>query len=523
MHVTDFAEFQRQYMTPKVVPVASASQGGSRQYGGGSNFSGDKYQQGLSASGRSVTLDHCRLRRNARDMYHDSVACRTVIDRMADIVVETGLFLNPTPKASILGITPEQAEEWASDVKPRFHCWFADKRCMRDETMTGYQFQRLLEISQQRDNDCFVRLHYSKDKNLLSPLQLQLIDPDTINGNGYTYTDGYQDYIDGIKRDAAGKEIAYSLISMVDGEYKPISVPAIGGRSGRRLMLHMYNPEYAGQGRGYSRLSHALQGFENLEDYELAEVKKAIIHASITMTTESSTDRAPSSPFEGISHNLPAGPAAYDTAVDPDDTTGCGYSYNQIPEATFERPGVGVFNLQGNEKLVPFKSTAPADSYSTFVKEFFTHLCASLSMPVEVILGKFSDNYSASRASLVLAWRVASIWRAELEADALNPIYLAWLSEEVAAGRISATGWGDPRLRAAWLGCEWIGAPLPSIDPLKEIKAKKEAATIGITDLDREAINHNGSSGTANRARLKKQFGEITLAPWEQQKGGPNG
>lgn len=522
MIVDNWQSFLDKFAKPETrtasTQAPSASSQYTRSYGG--QFGGSKYDGGLSASGRSVSLNHCELRRNARDLYHDSVACRTVVDRIADLVVDNGLILNPTPKAEVLGITAERADAWAQDTRVRYHCWYNDKRCMRDETINGYQLQRLIEIAQQRDNDYFIRLHYSPRRDLLSPLQLQYIDPGAIASDAVTYTDGYQDYMDGIKRDAAGKEVGYNVVTFKDGEYKNVLVPAFGPKSQRRFMLHGFNPEYAGQGRGYPRISHALHDFEKLGDLNLAEVHKAIVHASITMTSESNTDRAPSDPFEGISHNLSAGPSSGDMVeVDAGDGT-IGYGYQSIPEATFDRPGVGVFNLQGNERLVPFKSTAPADSYASFVQHFFTHLCASMSMPVEVIIGKFSDNYSASRASLVLAWRVACIWRAELEADLLGPIYEAWLSEEIAAGRISAPGWGDPRLRAAWLSAEWIGSPLPSIDPLKEIRATQEAIKIGVTTPDRAAQDHNGSYGPANRERNRKQFGELSPAPWEAARNG---
>ena len=94
------------------------------------------------------------------------------------------------------------------------------------------------------------------------------------------------------------------------------------------------------------------------------------------------------------------------------------------PEATMTRPGVGVFSLRNAEDLKPFPETAPAEQYDRFVDAFTSYLAASISMPIEVLLMRFNQNYSASRASLVLFWRVAQIWREELAADFLNPIYV---------------------------------------------------------------------------------------------------
>jgi capsid protein len=139
-----------------------------------------------------------------------------------------------------------------------------------------------------------------------------------------------------------------------------------------------------------------------------------------------------------------------------------------------------------------------------------------MSIPIEVLLMKFNQNYSASRGALVLFWRVAEIWRAELISDFLNPVYKAWLGEEIAAGRIALPGWSDPLMRAAWANNVWWGAPMPNIDPAKEAKASKDYIEIGATDLNRVARNLNGSNGDANRARNKEQIAELTPVPWSK-------
>jgi capsid protein len=89
-----------------------------------------------------------------------------------------------------------------------------------------------------------------------------------------------------------------------------------------------------------------------------------------------------------------------------------------------------------------------------------------------------------------------------------------WLSEEIAAGRISAPGWADPRLRAAWLRHRWTGTSAPVIDPLKSINAAKIAAEIGATTLEDIATEYSGASGKANRAKLAQEFRELPPAPW---------
>ena len=349
-----------------------------------------------------------------------------------------------------------------------------------------------------------------------------MLDPNQIRGDAYTSTYGFQHDNDGIIRDENGKETAYKVwVKDGKGGYKEKQIDAVGKRSGRPMMLHGFQPEYAGQGRGYSRLSHTLQEFENLTDFTSSEVKKAIAQSSLALFNKPSPDNAASNPFEEIQHSI-AGPISSEPTpaeIAAADLDMAEYvKYVPIPEATFTTPGsVGVFNLQEGEVLEPFKSTSPSANYSEFVNSFLSHLSASNSMPIEVLLMKFEQNYSASRGALILFWRIAQIWRAEIAADYLDPVYFAWLSGEIAAGRISCPGWQDVRLRACWLAHNWIGAPMPNIDPAKTAKADKEYVEMGAQTLDRVARNHNGSSGKNNRAKLAREFAELPRAPWAQQ------
>lgn len=492
-------------------------------------YYGQKWLEGLSdSSSRGQVMDHASLRAQARGKFQTSIQARALIERFADTVVDVGLKLEPAPITHLLGITQEFAEDWARDVGARHHMWAMSKGSYRSETMTYYQAQRLAEIFQQRDNDYFVRLFYNKRRDLLNPLQIQFIDADQIEADAHTTTTGLQMHMDGIVRDAAGREIGYKVQRLNEkGEYKAETIPAFGPRSGRRFMLHGFQPDYAGQGRGYSRLAHAIQEFENITDFTLAQIKKAINQSNLTMFVQPSKDNVASNPWANMLRG--AGPVSPSMGANPttppEGQTPIPFEellqYQLMPEAMHSIPGsTAMCNLQQGEKVVPFESTAPAESFDTFVDHFTAHLAASHSMPIEVMLMKFGKNYSASRGALVLFWRIAQIWRMELQADLLDPVYEMWLAEEIAAGRVSAPGWGDPRIRAAWLNSNWWGAPLPIIDPLKAMRSDQGWAEMGAHDLDTVARNLNGSDGAMNRAKFKRQNEELVVARWKEKQEG---
>lgn len=516
--------------------------GGASAYGGygasgfyaGSRSGGAKYPFGLSAAyGGGVYIDHYRMRQNARDAFQDSLDARSIIERMADTVVDKGLMLEPMPNAAVLGLTPEQAEQWATEVEAAFDAWARDKKQHRPGHMTFYQAQRLYEIFQQRDNDMFVRLFYSGRSDLQNPLQYDFLDANQIRGDAHTSSFSISNYGDGIVRNADGSERAYKVWLHDDTEkgrgYKDTEIPRVGPRSKKLFMLHGFNPEYAGQGRGYSRIGFAMQELENITDFSLATIKKAINQSNLVMAMENKM-QDPSNPFEAIQEDNTSalGTSVIDTLAGTTETPVQAETtfptVNPLPEAAFDTPGsTAVLNLEQGDELKLLENKTPAESFKDFIEAFSSRLAAAAGVPIEVVLMKFANNYSASRATLVMFWRIAQIWREEMAADFLNPVYEMWLGEEIAAGRISAPGWQDPRMRAAWLTCTWIGAPMPNIDPQKEAKASKEYLEMGATTQNRVSRNLNGSSAMSNIEKNRKLFPMTPVPPWSKGSAAPSG
>jgi lambda family phage portal protein len=485
---------------------------------------GSKMIRGISGSGQPVTISHYATRMNARKAYQETPQARSIVDRMADSVADTGLRLEATPKASVLGISEEEADEWGRDVEPKFDAYARSKKQNRSETMNLYQHQRLYQIYQHRDNDNFTRLYYSDDPDLLSPLQFEFIDTNQIRGYSFTSTYGINGHDDGIKRDDRGREIEYKIwIRKGIGQFEDVKIPAKSKDGKRRFMLHGYVPEYAGQGRGYSRLAHALQEFQQITDFSMASIQKAINQAMFVAAVKPSTDEDSTDFMEEVRTSVGIGPAASQIGSTPSPSAEAEnvtaeslqpVTCSVVDEYTLRQPGLVVTNLTRGSELKMLENKAPADSFDGFVDAFTSYLAASHSMPLEVLLMKFNQNFSASRAALLLFWRVVQIWRDEMAADFLNPIYEMWLSEEIAAGRINAPGWSDPRLRAAWMSNAWIGSPAPDIDPSKTAKATTENIKNGLITGKRAARNLNGSDHANNMTTLEREFGSRPIAPW---------
>jgi len=520
-------------MKPEVINSSgkySAFHGGSMGSSrGGSD--GSKTPNGISGSGSSITFNHTLLRRNGRVAYHQTPQAKSLVTRMADTVADIGLRWEPMPNALTLGITPEEAEQWAREVKPRFDAWAKSKKQHRSGTMTWYQSQRLYQVFQHRDNDIFSRLFYAGDKDLLNPVQFEFIDPDQIRGDAFTSTRGFQSNNDGIVRDSQGRETAYNVwLRDTKGHYRSETIKAKSS-TGRIFMLHGFMPEYAGQGRGLSRLGNDVEEFQKITDLTLAEIQKAIIQSSIWGFVKPSKDEDAHNILQTLQTRGGAGPAGESFGSTPADTSDTDVpavgleplSCYDIPEATIDRPGVFIANLPKGQSLEMVNNTAPTTGVDRFVDFFTSYLASARSMPIEVLLMKFSSNFSASRGALLLFWRVAQIWRDEMAADYLNPTVEMWLSEEIAAGRVAAPGWTDPRLRAAWLNSMWVGPPAPDIDPGRTAKARKDNLETGVTTTAIEARNYNGSDAESNKATLTREFKDQPVPAWSKGFAGDQG
>lgn len=494
--------------TEKIRPKAVAG-----PYNYGSQSGGGKWFGGLSSSGSPTIIDSSITLQNARSAFHESPQARALVNRPRDLTVDEGLKLEPTPAWEQLGITDDTfKEEWVRDHGQRFDMYMSSKQCHRSEMMTGYQIQRFWSLCDNRDNDQFARFFYSSDRSLVSPLQIEIIDPTQVIGTGWIDSQGLMSWTDGIQRNEKGVEVAYKIRvkKKTSGrwtwEYKDI--PAKGARSGRIFMIHDFEAEYAGQSRGYSKLHFGLQNFENIVDYVSAVVKKAINQNDMVGFIEPGKNAPASNPFEGGQFNI-----VPDVTISDDEENQQFTCFR--PEYTNRVPGSNFIASLGPEEKIKFlQDTAPGPQFDSFITSICTYLSATRGWPLEVILMAFNDNYSASRAALLEAWRSGRIAQADIKAGLMDFWWEMWLSEEIAAGRTSAPGWNDPRLKQAWMKYNLQGPPLPSISPRDDIAAAETELKLSLTTQERLSRSRNGSSAKQNAIENTKQFAESPTAFW---------
>jgi capsid protein len=478
--------------------------------------SGGKTRRGLSVYQKNLILDHYPLRQNNRAAVHDSPQARLILKRQVDVTIGAGLKLDPTPVYKILGMTPEQSEKWADDVKEKFHLWAKSKNSDATGINTFYQNQRFYAWQYGRDGDIFVRFSYSKDKSLINPLQISFIDPNQIAGDEITFSQGPVTQDDGIKKDKNGKEIEAKVWindPQKTGSYKSVDIPFVDKKSGLPILAHGYNPEYTGQTRGLPEMSHAIQAFEDIETFDYNTNKKMSNSAALNFTVQNKLTDPSDAGFSSLDNGSNAGTlitnsdetiSAAPQTFDASAVTAC-----NLPESTLTEAGVNMLASRQGDEIKLIESAAPPEGSGEYMMSKFNILCASVGISPEMAKMLFTNSHAASRAAMGLQSAVIKIKVSDIDADLINLVYFAWLYLEIAAGRVKAPGFFDPELREAWLSHVLRIQPLPDVDPAKTRQAVRIALEDGLTDYDTEALNYNGSDGKQNREKQKKQVPDL--------------
>jgi len=483
-----------------------ASMGWSWSGGVASSWTGEKYPGALNYAGL-WNFNYEILRRRSRIAYWDSVQARALLGRLVENVVGHGLILEATPAWAIVNpkATEEERRAWTRDVETRFHLWASSKEIDASGRMNLYQLTRFAYLNILRDGEIIDILRYSPDKGRMNPLEIQFIRPEQmINPSAYELVKAAEArgnrILEGIEIDTSSKPVAYYIREELTG--KDVRVPKYGPKSKRLFVSHSGIWDSVGQLRGIPLLAPLVHELQKLTDYMIAEIEATIINAVIAAYIKPS-QVAPAS-------RALAGPVQRGSSAEQVDAG----DPRQTPPSTayIDKPGLLVQTLKAGEDLASFDVKRPNVHFSEFVKAVKSSLSAALGIPVEVLDMSFNQNYSASRACLLLFWNVVLNWRSFLAADFLAPIYEAWMSEEISAGRIKAAGFETSVIRAAWLNCDWVGIPHPSIDPKAEAEASDLRTAAGGTTHERAAREYNGSEFSENVERLKIENEELAEA-----------
>lgn len=380
-----------------------------------------------AAGGATLSI----LRAQARDLVRNNPWARMGLRRIVGNTVGWG-------------IRPKATGANAARIMELWRRWGETTECDAAGRLTFYGLQRLAMRTIVESGEVLIRRRWRRpDDGLSIPMQLQILEPDFIDTGRHGLTGALGGpIIQGIEFDQLGRRVAYWLFDQHPGAVGMLISP-ISRRIPAEGILHVYDQERPGQVRGaswFASIDVRLHDFDQFEDATLMKQKISACLAAFVTDLDGS------------------GAALGQPGVD--------MATNQ-PTDTFE-PGMIVPLPVGKQVTVANPPTAT--DHTSFSATSLRGIAAGLGVTYEDLTGDYSQvNYSSARMSRLAHQGDVHDWRWNM----LIPQFCApawdWMIQAmiVAGENVEDT---PP---------EWSPAPMPILDPDKELTAYQKAVRNG--------------------------------------------
>jgi len=410
------------------------------------------------------------IRARSRDLGRNSPLAAGTINTNVTNVIGAGLRVQSTIDHEFLGLDEEEAGAWERAAQREFDTWAASTDADITRVQTFYEMQETALRGVLESGDIFAYQRFKQHPMAPFGLACQLIEADRCQqprfiSDGARRTDKGENgnrISGGIEIDDDGAPVAGWLLKTHPGDLTSAAGEwqryPFYGRSGRRVMHHIYTRLRPGQSRGVPYLAPVVETLKQLDRYTDAEIDAAVVSSFFTVFTK--TERG-----TGLD---PVGDGA-------SQETGAKASDKDIKLAS----GM-VIDLHPGEDIEVANPGRPNTAFDPFVMAVLRQIGVALELPFEILIKHFQASYSASRAAIIEAWKYFRKRRAWFAQRFCQPFYEALLYEAVVRGRLDAPGFlEDPRIRRAYCLSRWNGPGQPSLNPLQENKAEEIAQDRG--------------------------------------------
>ncbi len=391
------------------------------------------------------------LRQRSRDLTRNSPLACGAINTTVTSVVGPGLQVKPLIDSEYLGLTDEQASEWEKTAKRLFNLWANSQECDLTRTQNFSEMQSLAFRSTLENGDIFTLLPMIKRAGSPFNLKLQFVEADRVENEDFA--PDTTALAGGVEMDANGAPAKYHILKTHPGNTYATTrdwqkVNAFGKKTGRRNVIHLFDRKRPGQNRGIPYLAPVIETLKQLERYSEAELMAAVISGMFTVFIKTEGD------------------GELDSFM-PDTETG-----GKASDEDYKIANGAIVQLEPGDDISTANPGRPNAAFDPFVLAILRQVGVALEIPYEILVKHFTASYSAARAAMLEAWRFFLTRRKFLETKWCQPIYEAFITEQVAEGRLHAPGFfSDPLTKQAYLGSIWTGRPQGQIDPLKENNA----------------------------------------------------
>ena len=459
--------------------------------GAGRNRLRSSWLPGGGSADQDLLSELPALRERSRDLNRNNGDAAGITTTMTTNVIGTGIKPQSRVDRESLGIDDKTAEEFQKRAERTWQRWlpYADST----ERMNFYEIQHLVDRQILESGEVILLPLRLKNKNRPYMLATEVIEADRLATPSDKRSD--KSIRDGVEIGERGQPVAYWIRKTHPGDLslgyrtpnsdKFTRIPA-KNKLGMLNILHLYWILRPGQTRGVPFFAPIMTRFKDMAEYMEATLVTARIAACFSIFIQK-TDPLSGTSFVG----------------NKTDERGQKIEYLE--------PGKILYGANG-ETVSGIKPEQPTGTFEPFVERMLRSMGAALGLPYELVAKDFSKtNYSSARAALLEARRYFKTRQEWLSGRLCQPIWEMVLEEAYLKGELPVNNFYEKRLD--WTRARWITPGWAWVDPLKEVKASKEAVASNLSTLADELASQGKDVDEVleQRAREEKKRKSLGL------------
>ena len=460
----------------------------------------------------------------AIDLVQNSGRLRGAADQVIADTVGSGLQVNPQPDPSVmekLGYSAKEQADFISLIKQRWKRWAWNPR--ECDLRGKFNVPQMIDIGLRWNmayGEVTGQLTYMprnerRRYGIESGLKVCMVPPTRLVQD----TSELEGLFQGIYHDHNGRPVQYLFAEKAFGSVSKVPWPAFD-RSGRPVVMHIFDPVDATDVRGISVLAAAFRKHIQHEMLDDATLQTAILQTLFAATLTSSAPSAEAfEAIEAMKDGNPGLAADYFGMLQEqiDGAKESGIYFSGDPQVSHLAPGE-KFELHG--------SKTPGGEYQPFSDALSRDMARAIGMTYGgLTMNHKGSTYSSVRMENSSIWPVVVRRRERVAVPQEDMIYCAWLDEEIGEGRVPFKGgyaaFAANRQAMSW--AQWQGPSKPTADDGKAAKASTERLQNGTSSVEIEAaeLGVDPDEIFEQRQRLHKKYQDAGMqSPYAPRVGG---
>lgn len=426
-------------------------------------------------------VDYYTLAERAYTLATTNEFTRILVSRMTEFVVGTGLRLHPMPMKNVLNrlFKVNLPEDFGKQIQEIWALLEDDKNISITKEQNVHSLAKLIFYNGFIAGDVLVVKRIVNNN-----LQYQIINGLSVR-SGLSYAEGSGNVVkDGVEIDKNEVPVAYYVETK---EGKEIRIPARDSKGRLLAWLVPIGVKRLNSTRAYSQLGAIMQKLHKIGDYSNSEVMAAQTNAKFAVIIEQEKESSGVNPLKSVAglgrsiqselNNVPA-------------STNNNQELTKFKDSLKRIPSALSFFMPKGQKMNSFDTKRPNVNFTSFLDGSMKYVCASNGIPFEVALMVFSNNFSASRASLKMFEVILEYIRKYTIDDYFYQIvYSQFFELECLKGTISAPKYlelknDDGYMDNAYTKAKFVGMKIPHIDEVKEVNAVLSKLKGGLTTFE---------------------------------------